>query len=76
MCFENVEKFDFCKLFLCTKMVLNGPPPPIPISGVSKSLLPGGRRIKEQKSIVDDFYEQSGKSPLPGGLTIKKRQDV
>ena len=51
--FENVEVFDFREHVYCPKMVPNGFPP-IPIPGVSKSLLSGSKQIRK-KHIVDDF---------------------
>ena len=36
-------------------------PSPIPIRGVSTSLLPGGKQIKK-KYIFDDFYDSHKKS--------------
>jgi hypothetical protein len=60
-----LEISNFEKL-VGTKMVLNGPP--IPIPGVSKSLLPGGKRIRKNTLLMKfyDFYER--KKTLPGGL--------
>ena len=53
-------------------MVLNGPPPiPIPIPGVSKRLLPGGKQFRK-KHMFDDFLlfliKQIKKIPFQGGL--------
>ena len=44
--------FRIRRTFVCNKMVLNTPP--IPIPGVSKSLLPGGNEIIKN-NIFDDF---------------------
>ena len=46
--------------------------PPIPIPGVSKSLLPGYKKEKICFDDFDDFCEKSQKNHLPGGLTNQK----
>ena len=50
-------------------MVPNGPPPPIPIPDVSKSLLAGGKEIIKNTFLMVfyDFYMKcKNKVPLPG----------
>ena len=37
------------------QIVIRISPPPIPIPGVSKSVLPGGKQIKKQ--VFDDFHD-------------------
>ena len=52
------------------------PPPPLPIPGVSKGLLPVGKQIRKKHIFDDlhDFYKkQIKKSPVPRGSTNNKR---
>jgi len=55
-----------------TQMIPNGPPPPpFPIPGVSKSLLPGGKKLEEThvgwSSMT--FDEKNQQKTMPEGLT-------
>ena len=64
------ELFRISRTCFCLKTVLNGFPPRIPIPGVSKSLLPGGKKIRK-KHMFDDLQWISWKiqkNPLLGGL--------
>ena len=48
-------------------------PPPIPIPGVSKSLLPGGKKMEKNicLMIFYDLYEKGKKHPCQGATKQK-----
>ena len=56
-------------------MIPNGPPP-IPIPGVSKSLLPGGQKISQNTflTVIYDFNEKKIKKSPARGLKKLKNQ--